>query len=66
MTPSPSLLEHAWAKHGSCMTSRPEDYFKISAILWRSIRWPDVDQLSRQDGLTVGDLRTTFVARNPD
>lgn len=66
MTPSPSLLEHAWAKHGSCMTSRPDRYFKIAAILWRSIRWPDVDKLSRQDGLTVGDLRTAFVARNPD
>lgn len=65
MTPSPRLLERAWAKHGSCMTARPETYFKIASILWRSIRWPDADRLSRQDGLTVGDLRTAFVARNP-
>jgi ribonuclease T2 len=66
MTPSPRLLEHAWAKHGSCMAKRPEAYFKIATILWRSIRWPDADRLSRQDGLTVGDLRSAFVARNPD
>ncbi len=65
MTPSPRLLEHAWAKHGSCMAKRPEDYFKVAAILWRSIRWPDADRLSRQDGLTVGDLRSAFVTRNP-
>lgn len=66
MTPSPRLLEHAWAKHGSCMTTRPDAYFRVAGILWRSIRWPDADRLSRQDGLTVGDLRAAFVARNPD
>ncbi len=66
MTPSPRLLEHAWAKHGSCMAKRPEDYFKVAGILWRSLKWPDADYLSRQDDLTVGDLRTAFVVRNPD
>jgi ribonuclease T2 len=66
MTPSARLLAHEWAKHGSCMTKRPETYFNVSAILWRSIRWPDADRLSRQDGLTVGDLRKAFVALNPD
>lgn len=65
MTPSPRLLEHAWAKHGSCMARRPQGYFKVASILWRSIRWPDGDRLSRQDGLTVGDLRRAFIARNP-
>ncbi|CDO36622.1 ribonuclease T [Novosphingobium sp. KN65.2] len=66
MTPSASLLAHEWAKHGSCMTKRPETYFKVSAILWRSIRWPDADRLSREDDLTVGDLRRAFLAGNPD
>lgn len=65
MTPSPSLLAHEWAKHGTCMAKRPETYFKVGAILWRSIRWPDADYLSRQQGLTAGDLRKAFVARNP-
>lgn len=66
MTPSASLLAREWAKHGSCMVKRPETYYKVSAILWRSILWPDADHLSRQENLTVGDLRRAFVARNPD
>lgn len=65
MTPSPNLLVHEWFKHGTCMTSKPDKYFKVSAILWRSIRWPDADLLSRKEGLTAGDLRRAFVARNP-
>jgi len=66
MTPSARLLEHEWTKHGSCMTKRPETYFKVSAILWRSIRWPDADHLSRKRDLTAGDLREAFVRLNPD
>lgn len=66
MTPAPRLLEHEWAKHGSCMTKTPEAYFKTSAILWHSLRWPDADRLSRQGSLTVGDLRSAFVIANPD
>ena len=66
MTPAPWLLEHEWAKHGSCMTRTPEAYFRTSSILWRSLRWPDADRLSRQEGLTVGDLRQAFAASNPD
>ncbi len=65
MTPVPWLLQHEWAKHGSCMVKTPEAYFRVSGILWRSLRWPDADRLSRQDGLTVGDLRRAFLARNP-
>lgn len=65
MTPSAPLLAREWAKHGSCMAKTPEQYFKVAAILWRSIRWPDADRLSRREGLTAGDLRRAFVAANP-
>lgn len=65
MTPSPRLLEHEWAKHGSCMTSTPDRYFRASAALWNSLRWPDADALSRKSGLTAGDFRQAFVAINP-
>lgn len=64
MTPSPKLLAHEWAKHGSCMVAAPDKYFRVSAILWRSIRWPDADRLSRRRNLTVGDLREEFAAAN--
>lgn len=66
MTPSPRLLERAWAKHGSCMAARPDAYFKAAAILWRSVKWPDADGLSRRPDLTAGDLREAFLVRNPD
>jgi ribonuclease T2 len=66
MTPSARLLEHEWAKHGSCMVKTPQAYFRTASILWRSIRWPDADYLSRRDGLTAGDLRQEFVLANPD
>ncbi len=66
MTPAPALLAHEWAKHGSCMVKRPETYFKVSAILWRSLRWPDADRLSRDKDLTAGKLREVFILRNPD
>jgi ribonuclease T2 len=65
MTPAPALLAHEWAKHGSCLTRTPEAYFRTAAILWRSLRWPDADRLSRKEGLTVGDLREAFVVANP-
>lgn len=66
MTPAPWLIEHEWAKHGSCMARTPEAYLNVSAILWQSLRWPDADRLSRQDDLTAGDLRRAFVLENKD
>lgn len=64
MTPSPNLLAHEWAKHGSCMAKSPAQYFRVSAILWRSIQWPDADRLSRKRDLTAGDFRDDFVTAN--
>nr|WP_296675556.1 ribonuclease T [Novosphingobium sp.] len=64
MTPVPWLIEHEWAKHGSCMAREPQDYFKVSAILWNSLRLPEADRLSRKEGLTAGDLRSAFVSAN--
>lgn len=65
MTPVPWLLEHEWAKHGSCMASTPAAYFRTASRMWNALRLPDGDRLSRQPGLTAGDLRRAFAARNP-
>lgn len=65
MTPSPELIEHEWAKHGSCMAPTPEAYFAAARTAWSRIAWPDADRLSRKQGLTVGDLRQAFLAANP-
>jgi ribonuclease T2 len=64
-TPVPWLIEHEWAKHGSCMARSPAGYLKVSGILWDSLRLPDADGLSRRQGLTAGDLRRAFVLNNP-
>lgn len=64
MTPSAELLAHEWAKHGACMANRPESYFRITRILWSSLRWPDFDRLSRQEGLTAGHIRRAFADGN--
>ena len=65
MTPSARLLAHEWAKHGTCMAHTPAQYFNVGQSLWRSIRWPDADRISRKDDLTAGDLRRAFVVANP-
>ncbi|MFZ1743174.1 MAG: ribonuclease T, partial [Pontixanthobacter sp.] len=66
MMPSARLVASQWAKHGSCMVSKPETYFKVTRILWNGLRFPEADRLSRDDALTAGTLRDAFVAVNPD
>ena len=65
MTPDTWLLAHEWAKHGTCMARTPESYFRTAQGLWNLLRWPDYDRMSRQDGLTAGDVRRAFVEANP-
>jgi len=64
-TPSPYLLTHEWAKHGSCMARSPEGYFKAGAALFRSLRFPDMAALSRRPALTAGDLRAALRKATP-
>lgn len=64
MTPSAALLAHEWAKHGACMVKSPQAYFRVTRILWNSLRWPDYDRLGRRDELTAGDIRAAFTAAN--
>jgi len=65
MTPSARLLAHEWAKHGACMVRKPETYFKVSRILWDSLTLPDLDRLSRREGLNAGMIREAFAAAFP-
>ncbi len=64
MTPSAALLAHEWAKHGACMASRPDEYFRTARTLWEGLRWPDFDRLSRREGLTAGEVREAFSQAN--
>lgn len=48
LSPSPQLLQHQWAKHGSCMTKTPETYFAAAHMLFNAIEFPDMARLSRE------------------
>jgi len=65
LTPSPRLMAHEWAKHGSCMARTPEGYFRAAAALMRPLKFPDMAQLSRKEGLTAGDLRRALIESTP-
>ncbi len=64
MMPSARLIARQWTKHGSCMTRRPETYFAVTRILWDSLRIPDFDRISREDGLTAGRIRRALADAN--
>ena len=65
MMPNSRLIARQWAKHGSCMTKKPETYFGVTRILWESLRIPEYDRISREDDLTAGRIREAFADANP-
>lgn len=63
-TPSVQLLQHEWAKHGTCMRTTPAAYFARSTGLYAKLRYPDMDALSRA-AVTVGGLTAAMAKANP-
>jgi ribonuclease T2 len=64
-TPSAQLLQHEWAKHGTCIAgATPESYFGQSNRLFHALRFPDMATLARP-GLTEGAFAQAFAAGNP-
>ncbi len=64
MTPSPQLLQHEYAKHGTCMNVSPERYFGEASRLHSRIRYPDMNALSRRKGLTASQFAAAFARAN--
>ncbi len=64
MTPSAQLLQHEWAKHGTCMSPNPAAYFRSAEILFRAVRYPDMNALGAKPQ-TAGSIRRAFAAANP-
>ena len=62
--PSPRLIAHQWDKHGSCMARTPASYFQTAAALYRAVKLPDMERLSRRP-LTHGMLRREITRLNP-
>ncbi len=69
MTPSVQLLQHEWAKHGTCMARRPEAYFGAAKLLYDAVVMPDMAKLSREAKdkapLNAGGVAEAFAAINP-
>ncbi|MDI1295142.1 MAG: ribonuclease T [bacterium] len=63
-TPSPQLIQHEWAKHGTCMTTKPELYFNLSRAFYQTIRYPDMGALAQRETLTVGQFAAAFAQAN--
>lgn len=40
--PSQKLMDHQWAKHGTCALTTPAHYFELSAEVYQRIKFPDV------------------------
>jgi ribonuclease T2 len=64
-TPSPALIAHEWAKHGTCMAASPQAYFAQSSAMFHAVRFPDMAELARRPHLTAGELRRAFAQANP-
>lgn len=64
-TPSVQLIQHEWAKHGTCVESDPSRYFGAATALYRGIAYPDMDALSRRESLSSAAFRQAFAAANP-
>lgn len=65
MTPSPQLLQHEWARHGSCMATTPEAYFAEAERQYDRVVMPDMTALSASASSSAGDVRRAFIATNP-
>ncbi len=63
-TPSGQLLQHEWAKHGTCMSATPAEYFAQSTGLYARLRYPDMNRLSRR-AQTAGSIAAAFARANP-
>ena len=64
-TPSAQLLQHEWAKHGTCMAATPDAYFTAARRAFEAMRFPAMAQLAGQTGLRAGALQRAFAAANP-
>lgn len=61
-TPSPSLLQHEWAKHGTCHWPDAATYFGDERRVAATIALPELDA---SPVATVGAVRDAFIAANP-
>jgi len=64
-TPRPQLLQHEWAKHGSCVGDDPATFFVEEGRLFRAIHYPDMMTLAQPSQADRWRLSGCFSAANP-
>lgn len=62
MTPSPTLLQHEWAKHGTCHWPDAASYFTEARRVAATLTLPDRDRLPVAN---AGAVREALTAANP-
>jgi ribonuclease T2 len=62
-TPSPRLIAHEWAKHGTCATRDPARYFAATRRVFGALRFPDMAAIGGRR-ITVGRFKQLFAAAN--
>lgn len=63
VSPSVHLMQHQWAKHGSCMSDDPAAYFRMGAELYGKIGFPDMAILAGRPQNSSA-IRRAFALRN--
>ncbi len=63
-TPSVQLIQHEWAKHGTCMSPSAKSYFARSTGLYGALRFPDMTRLAQRDDLTTASFANAFASAN--
>jgi ribonuclease T2 len=63
-TPSAQLMQHEYAKHGTCTGLAPADYFARATALYRRLHYPNMAALATRRDLTAGDFAQAFARAN--
>jgi ribonuclease T2 len=65
ITPSTRLLQHEWAKHGTCVADNATSYFTDEQRVYRSVHAPDLSALAGRRDLTDRTVRQAVADANP-
>lgn len=67
ITPDLGLLQHEWAKHGTCSGVGPQRFFAMEHTAFHSLRIPSqIADLHQEISMTPDRILGLFAAANPD
>jgi ribonuclease T2 len=62
-SPSASLMQQQWAKHGTCMSKGPAAYFATATTQFRAVKFPDMTALAKVSQ-NSSSIRCAFARAN--